>query len=153
MFYLLESRAISRYVLRKYNSGLLKQSNLANSAMVDVWLEVEANQYNPAISPITFQCLIVPMKGGVTDQNIVNAALEKLKKVLEVYDARLSRSQYLAGDFLSLADISHFPVTFNLTLTPYASVLDFYPHVTAWWQGLLTRPAIKKVIDMKRGSK
>jgi glutathione S-transferase len=121
--------------------------------MIDVWLEAEANQYNPAISPISFQCLIVPMLGGVTDQTIVDAALEKLKKVLEVYEARLSRSKYLAGDFISLADLSHFPLTFNLTLTPYASVLESYPHVKAWWECLMMRPAIKKVINKKQSSK
>ncbi|KAJ3702021.1 hypothetical protein LUZ61_005726 [Rhynchospora tenuis] len=146
---LFESRAISRYVLRKYKSDLLKESSIADSAMIDIWIDVEANQYFPTISPITFQCLLVPILGGVPDQNIVDASLEKFKKVLEVYEARLSKSKYLAGDFVSLADLSHFALTFNLTRTPYASVLDSYPHVKAWWEALLTRPAIKKVVDIK----
>ncbi|KAJ3702020.1 hypothetical protein LUZ61_005725 [Rhynchospora tenuis] len=92
------------------------------------------------------------MLGGVTDQNIVNTSLEKFKKVLEVYEVQLSKSKYLAGDFVSLADLRYFALTFNLTLTPYASVLDPYPHVKAWWESLLTRLEIKKVINIKKGS-
>ncbi|KAJ3669660.1 hypothetical protein LUZ60_011610 [Juncus effusus] len=150
---LFESRAISRYVLRKYKSDLLKEGSLVEAAMVDVWLDVETSQYNPAISPITFQCLIVPMKGGVTDQLIIDASLEKLTKVLEVYEARLSKSKYLAGDFVSLADLSHFPSTYNLSLTPYISVLESYPHVKAWWEDLLSRPGVKKVVCIRQGNK
>ncbi|KAJ4749960.1 Glutathione S-transferase [Rhynchospora pubera] len=149
---LFESRTIARYVLRKFNSDLLKDSSLVDSAMIDLWVDVEANQYFPTISPITFQCLMMPVLGGVTDQNVIDETLPKFKKVLEVYEARLSKSKYLAGDFVSLADLCHFALTFNLTLTPYASVLDSYPHVKAWWESLLERPAIKKVIDMKKGA-
>ncbi|KAJ3669032.1 hypothetical protein LUZ60_010982 [Juncus effusus] len=94
---LFESRAISKYIVRKYNktgTNLLREGNLKESAMVDVWLEAEAHQFSSAISPITYQCLIVPMFGGVCDQKIVDESLEKLKKVLDVYEAHLSRSKY-----------------------------------------------------------
>lgn len=102
-----ESRAISKYILRKHGSDLLRESNLSESAMVDVWLEVESSHFDGAMSPIIFQCFIVPMfMGGATDIGVVNESLEKLKKALEVYEAQLSKSKYLAGDFISLADIS-----------------------------------------------
>ncbi|XP_078149034.1 putative glutathione S-transferase GSTF1 isoform X1 [Carex rostrata] len=146
---LFESRAISRYVLRKYKtngSDLLKEGNLSESAMVDVWLEVEAQQYNPAISPIVYQSFILPkMRGATPDQAIIDTNLEKLKKVLEVYEARLSKSKYLAGDFVSLADLSHFSYTNYLMATPYGSVFESYPHVKAWWDDITSRPAFKKV--------
>ncbi|TVU20841.1 hypothetical protein EJB05_30441, partial [Eragrostis curvula] len=91
-----ESRAIARYVLRKYNSAdadLLREGNLKEAAMVDVWTEVEAHQYYPAISPVVYECLINPIMRGVpTNQNAVDDALEKLRKVLDVYEARLSKS-------------------------------------------------------------
>ncbi|KAJ3703840.1 hypothetical protein LUZ61_007545 [Rhynchospora tenuis] len=146
---LFESRAIARYVLRKFKGqgpDLLKEGNLSESAMVDVWLDVEAHQYNPAISPIVYQSLILPrMYGGTPDQSIIDTNLEKLKKVLDVYEARLSKSKYLAGDFFSLADLSHFSYTKYFMATPYASVFDSYPHVKAWWEDFTSRPAFKKV--------
>jgi glutathione S-transferase len=75
--------------------------------------------------------------------------LEKLKKVLEVYEARLAKHKYLAGYFLSLADLNHVSV---LLATPHASVLDAYPHVKAWWDGLMARPSVQKVAALIKPS-
>lgn len=146
---LFESRAIAKYVLRKHTTDqvdLLREGNLKEAAMVDVWTEVEAHQYNPALSPIVYECLIFPLMRGIpTNQQVVDESLEKLKKVLEVYEAHLSKHEFLAGDFISFADLNHFPYTFYFMATPYASLFDSYPHVKAWWERLMSRPSIKKL--------
>jgi glutathione S-transferase len=140
---------MSRYVVRKYKGNgtdLLKEDNLSESASVDVWLEAEAHQYHPAIAPIVYQSFISPkILGGTPDQAIIDASLEKFKKVLEVYEARLCKFKYLAGDFFSLADISHFSLTKYFMATQYGSVFESYPHVKAWWVDITSRPAFKKV--------
>ncbi|XP_066367780.1 glutathione S-transferase 1-like [Miscanthus floridulus] len=150
--HLWESRAICKYVARKHKPDLLREGNLKESAMVDVWLEAEANQYTAALNPILYQCLVSPMFGGTTDQKVVEVNLEKLKKVLEVYEARLAKHKYLAGDFLSLADLNHVSVTLCLLATPHASVFDAYPHVKAWWDGLMPRPSVQKVAALMKPS-
>ncbi|KAF2950190.1 hypothetical protein DAI22_01g170200 [Oryza sativa Japonica Group] len=136
--------------LRKSASDLLKESNLSQSAiMVDVWLEVESQTFDTAMSAITFQCLTIPtFMGGIADDKIVEENLGKLKKALEVYEARSCRFRYLAGDFISLADLSHFPMTHYLLATPHASVLDAYPHVKSWINDLMKRPAVKRVREL-----
>ncbi|KAM3332675.1 hypothetical protein ACQJBY_028068 [Aegilops geniculata] len=149
-FYVWESRAICKYTCRKNKPELLKEGNLKESAMVDVWLEVEAHQYTATMEPIILECLIRPMFGRATDQKIVDDNLVKLKKVLEVYEARLSKCKYLAGDFLSLADLNHVSVTACLAATPYASLFDAYPHVKAWWSGLMSRPSVQKITALKK---
>nr|AKC42390.1 glutathione s-transferase [Lemna minor] len=150
--YVFESRAICKYACRKNKPGLLKDGDLEASALVDVWLEVEAHQYSSALSPILFEVLIKPMLGGACDQKVVEENLEKLKKVLEVYEARLSKTKYLAGDFISLADLTHVSMTLTLFATPHASVLDAYPHVKAWWTGLMERPSVQKVAALMKPS-
>ncbi|KAL6614459.1 hypothetical protein ACP70R_036729 [Stipagrostis hirtigluma subsp. patula] len=150
--YVWESRAISKYACRKNKPELLKDGSLNESAMVDVWMEVEAHQYTSALNPILFEILIKPMLGGTCDQKVVDENLEKLKKVLEVYEARLSKCKYLAGDFISLADLNHVSVTLCLFATPHASVLDAYPHVKAWWSGLMARPSVQKVAALMKPS-
>ncbi|RWW04961.1 hypothetical protein GW17_00031794 [Ensete ventricosum] len=144
-----KSRAISRYVLRKYKSSgpdLLRDGSLEESAMVDVWLEVEAQQYDKAISAIYIETVIKPVFfGGVTDEKVVAESVEKLGKVLDVYEARLSKSKYLAGDFLSFADLSHIPYTQHIIASPHASLFESRLHVKAWWESLASRPAYKKV--------
>ncbi|CAD6238442.1 unnamed protein product [Miscanthus lutarioriparius] len=146
---LFESRPIAKYILRKFKSSevdLLKEGDIAGAAMVDVWAEVEAQQYYPALSPVVVECIIFPvMRGTTTDQKVVDESLDKLKKLLEVYEARLSEHKYLAGDFFSFADLNHFPFTFYFMATPYASVFDAYPRVKAWWQSIMSRPSIKKI--------
>ncbi|KAL6597737.1 hypothetical protein ACP70R_046542 [Stipagrostis hirtigluma subsp. patula] len=147
---LFESRAIAKYVLRKYSKSagvdLLREGDLKEAAMVDVWTEVEAHTYNPALSPVVYECLIYPaMRGVPTNQKVVEESLEKLKKVLDVYEARLSKHDYLAGDFLSFADLNHFPYTHYFMGTPHASLFDAYPHVKAWWERLAARPSVKKI--------
>ncbi|KAL6627877.1 hypothetical protein ACP70R_031603 [Stipagrostis hirtigluma subsp. patula] len=147
---LFESRAIAKYVLRKFSKSagvdLLREGDLKEAAMVDVWTEVEAHTYNPALSPVVYECLIYPaMRGVPTNQKVVEESLEKLKKVLDVYEARLSKHDYLAGDFLSFADLNHFPYTHYFMGTPHASLFDAYPHVKAWWERLAARPSVKKI--------
>ncbi|KAM0825339.1 hypothetical protein ACQ4PT_069635 [Festuca glaucescens] len=146
---LFESRAISKYVLRKYKMDevdLLREGNLKEAAMVDVWTEVDAHTYNPALSPVVYECIIKPMMYGIpTDDKVVAESLDKLKKVMEVYEARLSQHEYLAGDFVSFADLNHFPHTFYFMATPHAPLFDSYPHVKAWWERIMARPAIKKI--------
>ncbi|KAL6890568.1 hypothetical protein ACP4OV_008823 [Aristida adscensionis] len=147
---LFESRAIAKYVLRKYKTpevDLLREGDLKEAALVDVWTEVEAHTYNPALSPVVYECLIYPaMRGVATNQQVVEESLEKLRKVLEVYEARLSKHPYLAGDFFSFADLNHFPYThYFMAGTPHAKLFDAYPHVKAWWERIAARPSVKKI--------
>ncbi|XP_047069522.1 probable glutathione S-transferase GSTF1 [Lolium rigidum] len=146
---LFESRAIAKYILRKYRTDevdMLREGNLQEAAMVDVWTEVEAHQYNQALAPIVMECIIYPTAYGIpTNQKVVDESVDKLKKVLEVYEARLSEHEYLAGNFISSADLSHFPFTCRFMETPYASLFDSFPSVKAWWEKLMLRPSMKKI--------
>ncbi|GJN05243.1 hypothetical protein PR202_ga22856 [Eleusine coracana subsp. coracana] len=133
-----ESRAICRYVLRKYTATTADGTNLLGdginaAAAVDAWLDY---------------CHKIYCRRGTPDEEIIAGSVEKLRKVLEVYEARLAEHRYLAGDFVSLADLSHFPYTSYFMGMPYASVFDAFPRVKAWWEDVLARPAVHKVAAM-----
>ncbi|GJN05251.1 hypothetical protein PR202_ga22865 [Eleusine coracana subsp. coracana] len=145
-----ESRAISKYVLRKYgkasNVDLLREGSAEEAAMVDVWREVEAHHYFPAIAPIVYECVVFPARLGMQpNQMVVDESLEKLRKVIEIYEERLSKSKYLAGDIFTFADLTHFPYTYYFMKTKHASLLNSYPHVKAWWEDLISRQSVKKI--------
>ena len=142
-----ESHAIARHVLRKHKPELLGTGNLEQAALVDVWFEVEAHQLSPLAIAIVVECIFTPFLGRERNQAVVDENVEKLKKVLEGYEARLSKSKYLAGDFLSLADLSHFTIMHGFMATEYAALVEALPHVSAWWEGLAARPAAKKVAE------
>jgi glutathione S-transferase len=116
--------------------------------MVDMWVEVEAHQMQPLAGAIAVECIVAPvLHGRERNQAVVDENVEKLKKVLEVYEARLAQSNYLAGDVLSLADLSHFTIMHYFMATEYATLVEALPHVSAWWEGLAARPAAKKVAE------
>lgn len=142
-----ESRAISKYIAYKYKStgtDLLRHDNIEEEAMVGVWLEVESQQFCPAIDAIAHQILINPFLGLPTDQSIINANLVKLHLVLDIYEARLSNSKYLACNFFTLADLHHLPYIHYFMKTPYANLITSRAHVKAWWEDILARPSFIK---------
>ncbi|KAI6673244.1 hypothetical protein NL676_001150 [Syzygium grande] len=77
---------------------------------------------------------------------------DKLRKVLDVYEERLSKSKYLAGDFFSLADLSHLPFTQYLVgkMGKEYLVRD-RKNVSAWWDDISSRPSWKKVVELWPG--
>ncbi|KAF5181810.1 Glutathione s-transferase [Thalictrum thalictroides] len=148
---LFESRAITRYIATKYKeqgTDLLRMDDSKESALVNVWLEVEAHQFGPAIYAIVYQRMVIPVFfGGVPDEEIIETNSEKLGKVLDVYEEKLSNTNYLAGDFFSLADLHHLPYTYYLMKTPEAKLIESRSHVKAWWDDISSRPAFLKVAE------
>ena len=96
-----ESRAISRYIASRYKEtgpDLLRSGGgPAETAALEVWLEVESQQFGPPIADLVFELLIKPLLGGTTDPAVVEKQAEKLGKVLDLYEDRLSKNKYLAG--------------------------------------------------------
>lgn len=117
-------------MLRKYSTpdgtDLLRHGDLEGSALVDAWLDVEALQYKPAVHAVFVQHRVVPALCGTPDEAAICESVVKLRKVLELYKAQLGERSYLAGDTISLADLSHFPYTHYFMAMPYV-VFDEFP--------------------------
>ncbi|OWM63507.1 glutathione S-transferase F13 [Punica granatum] len=150
-----ESRAVTEYVSKKFKdqgTDLIRQDSLEESTLVKIWAEVESQQFNPVINPIIYQFFVAPLQGKSLDQAIIDENLEKLGKVLDVYEEKLGKTKYLAGDFYSLADLHHMPYIFYFMKTPWAHVVNERPKVKAWWEDISSRDAFKKVAEgMKFG--
>ncbi|KAJ6700679.1 GLUTATHIONE S-TRANSFERASE RHO [Salix koriyanagi] len=145
---LYESRAIIRYYAEKHKSqgtDLLGES-IEERGRVEQWLEVEAQNYHPQIYNLTLHILFASALGFAPDEKLIKESEEKLAKVLDIYEERLSRSRYLAGDFFSLADLSHLPFTQYL-VGPMKKefMIRSRKHVSAWWDDISSRPSWKKV--------
>ncbi|CAK9266322.1 unnamed protein product [Sphagnum jensenii] len=144
---LYESRAIIRYIANKYEGQgtALYGKDIKDRAKVDQWLEVEGQNFNVAIR----SSLGVVSKPPI-DEALLTETLGKLGKVLDIYEDRLSNTQYLAGDFFSLADLSHMTTGWKLfDKYKQGSILfEGRPHVKAWWENISSRPAFKKLLEM-----
>uniref|UniRef100_A0A7N0T9E3 glutathione transferase n=1 Tax=Kalanchoe fedtschenkoi TaxID=63787 RepID=A0A7N0T9E3_KALFE len=150
-FKLFESRAIIRYYAAKYadKGPNLLGTTLEERALVDQWLEVEAHNYNDLTFNIVFQLVILPRLGGTTDLGLVDICEQKLNKVLDVYEQRLSKSKYLAGENFTLADLTHLPATRNLmNEANKAYLVRDRKHLSAWWDNISARPAWKQLMKL-----
>nr|BAM21533.1 glutathione S-transferase like protein [Dianthus caryophyllus] len=153
-FRLYESRAIIRYLATKYspknslNNNLLG-TNVEEKAFVDQWLEVEAHHFNQQVYNIVLELIVFPKMGKQTDISYVHSLEKKLANVLDVYEERLSKSKYLAGDFFTLADLSHLPgLRYLTTEAKMPHLVEDLKCVNAWWTDISSRPAWKKVLSL-----
>ncbi|KAF8394554.1 hypothetical protein HHK36_020765 [Tetracentron sinense] len=150
---LFESRAITKYIAYEYKEKVTQLISMDSKKMAILaqWLEVEAHQYDPAASKLTFELVIKPLMLGLTSDGAVVEEYEgKLAKVLDVYEARLAESKYLAGDCFSLADLHHLPSINYLMGTQAKKLFESRPHVSAWCTDILARPAWTKTLAMQK---
>ncbi|KAJ8434428.1 hypothetical protein Cgig2_002630 [Carnegiea gigantea] len=149
---LFESRAITKYLAYTYeNKGTpLIYKEGKQMAELAVWMEVEAHQFDPVASKLAWELVYKKMFGMEADAAAVQEHETKLAKVLDVYEAQLSKCKYLAGDSFTLADLHHLPVMHYLMGTQAKKLFDERPHVSAWSKDILARPAWEKSIALQK---
>lgn len=149
-----ESRAISRYIADKYESQgtpNLHGKTLAERALVEQWLDVENGTFSVIALGLIKETLYKPaFFKAPTDPKAIAELAPKLAKVLDVYDAHLATHKYLAGEFVSIADLAHLPFgwLYFQVCAKKEELLGSRKHVARWWEEISTRPAWKKVIDI-----
>ncbi|XP_010038728.1 glutathione S-transferase F9 [Eucalyptus grandis] len=146
---LFESRAIISYYAEKYKrqgTDLLGKT-IEERGLVEQWLEVEAQNFHPPIFDLVLKIVFGPELPPAAQRE-----RDKLCKVLDIYEEMLSKSKYLAGDFVSLADLSHLPFTQYLVgKMGKEYLIRDRKHVSAWWDDISSRPSWKKVLELWPG--
>ena len=117
--------------------------------LVEQWLEVEAHNFHPPLFDLVINVLFAQLMGAPSDPKVIEESDKKIEKVLDVYEERLSKSKYLAGDFFSLADLSHLPAGHYLVnQTGRGNLVRERKHVSAWWDDTSNRPSWHKVLQL-----
>jgi glutathione S-transferase len=137
-----ESRSILRYIA-KHNRDPV---DLLSDVYVDVWLEVESQNFNPPASKIVYEKMF-KSKDEPQDEQILTQEAKKLEEVLDVYERRLETNDYIGGDHYSLADIAHIPYAYCLLKCGYKELFKSRPHVYGWLKRIMKRPAVKAVLE------
>ncbi|KAL0313957.1 UNVERIFIED_CONTAM: Glutathione S-transferase F9 [Sesamum angustifolium] len=148
---LYESRAIVRYYAEKYKSQgtELLGKTMEERGLVEQWLETEAHNFHPPLDDLVIHVLFGGRRGVTPDQKRIKEDEEKLARVLDVYEQRLSTSKYLAGESFSLADLSHLPFGHYLvTSLGKEYMIRDRKHVSRWWDDISNRPSWKKVLQL-----
>ncbi|KAL1641693.1 Glutathione S-transferase hmp2 [Diplodia intermedia] len=140
-FVMFESRAICKYLDRKYPSGrkLIPEGDEAYGRFEQA-CSVEQSCFAAAAETIGTELVIRPMKGlGAPDEARVAQAEKDLDIVLAVYDEILAKQRYLAGDELTLADLFHLPNGAALKGGKWKEIFNKYPNVDKWFTKLQER--------------
>ncbi|KDP28124.1 hypothetical protein JCGZ_13895 [Jatropha curcas] len=149
---LFESRAITQYITHENpdKGTQLLCPGKVKMPILTVWMEVEAQKFEPAASKLNWEVFLKPIFGLTTDSAAVEANEAELSKVLDVYEARLAQSKYLACDCFTLVDLHHLPNLQLLLLTQSKKLIESRPHVSAWAADITARPAWAKVLAMQK---
>ncbi|KAK3415566.1 hypothetical protein EUGRSUZ_H01183 [Eucalyptus grandis] len=118
-------------------------------ATVNMWIEVEAHQFDPVASRLQRELVYRQMIGMAPDTAVFGENWTRLTELLDIYEAQLSQSKYLGCDFFTLADLHHLPALTNLMGTPAKALFDARPKVSAWVANIMARPAWVKVLALR----
>lgn len=143
-----ESRAIAKYFAEKYETSLLGKT-LKEKAIINTWIESEAQNFNPYVAPLIKELLMSKVFKRPVNQEMISTGLTNLNNAMDVYEGHLSKNKYLAGETYTLADAFHTPYMEKVrTMDLFKGVLQSRPHVAAWVADLTSRPAFHKCMKI-----
>lgn len=144
---LYETSAITDYVNTVFANGKFTPSNpLTRARMHQIMAIVDNYLYPTVIGTIVIQRLIVPSKGGETDEDKVARAVEPAKTAAEAIESLAVCNPYLLGNEISLADFYLIPVFVYASKMPeFAAITAETPKLLDWWQRVSELPVVQKV--------
>ncbi|TRM64582.1 glutathione S-transferase [Schizophyllum amplum] len=144
-FVLFESRAICRYLCRKYadrgGNALYPQDDLAAFARVEQGISIEMSSFDEVIRAMFTELVYKPMRGVEGDRELYEQASEKLSQNLDVYDKILGEQKYIGGDTFTLADLFHIPYATRLLPKVGCDYMETKPNVARWYKDITSRPS------------
>ncbi len=136
-----ESGAILQYLARK--TGQLYGATERDRIAVDQWLMWQMGGVGPMAGQahhfLKYAPSMDPPQVLPYAQNRYRAEVGRLYGVL---DRQLAKAEFVAGDFLSIADIAIWPWAQNWQ--GQEQVLDDKPHFARWLDALAARPAFQR---------
>ncbi|KAF2791313.1 glutathione S-transferase domain-containing protein [Melanomma pulvis-pyrius CBS 109.77] len=146
-FALYESRAICKYLSRKYSFPLLPPaSDLEAAALFDQAQSAEMLYFAEPAGRIGFEKFAKKFMGLPPDDAVVSDALQAVDMFFDVADRLLQHNDYMAGNDFTLADIYYIPLIQRLFACGYGDVILSRKSVSAWWDRCVNRPAIQNML-------
>jgi len=136
-----ESLAINLYLAKKYG-GVLGSQNVAEDGKMGMWALWAATEIEP--SAIQILCHRVNYPESERDPNVVQAAIEALRRPIAVLDRELAASSFLVGGRFTVADINVAEVV--RYALPAPELFEAVPSVRRWVEACHARPAYQRMM-------
>ncbi|UYQ70497.1 glutathione S-transferase family protein [Pelagibacterium flavum] len=137
-----ESHAVVRYVAAAFGGADLWPIDPKDRAPIDQWTDWTATTFQRGWIPLFWQLVRTPPENH--DTKAIAAALKDTVAALQIMNGQLERTDYLAGDEFSYADIVAGVSLYRLTTMEID--LPPLPGVEAWHKRLKSRPAFEKTV-------
>ncbi|KAH7346496.1 putative glutathione-S-transferase theta, GST [Rhexocercosporidium sp. MPI-PUGE-AT-0058] len=146
-FTLYESRAICKYLAKKYSFPLLPpDSDVEATALFDQAQCVETLYFADPAGKIAFEKFAKKFMGLPPNDAIVADALRSLEAFFDVAEGLLSKKDFMAGQNFTLVDIYYIPLILRLFACGYGNLIGSREAVSAWWNRCIDRPAIGRML-------
>jgi GST-like protein len=140
---LFESGAILVYLAAK--TGRFMPADLRGRYATLEWLMFQMGGIGPMLGQAHHFRMYAPEPIAYAVDRYSNEA----KRLYGVLDKRLATSTFVAGDEYSIADIAIFP--WLRSWKNQGIVLDEFPKVKAWFDGIAARPAVMRGVEVLAG--
>lgn len=136
-----ETGAILRYLAARYGSGPFWPADVIARAHIDKWAEWAKVEVTSKFTvPVFWRVTRVPP--ARRDWDAIAQAVAAFDQVLDVAEAQLGRSDFLAANDLTLADIQFGHVLYRYFDIPI--VRPDRPNLRRYYDALRTRPAYRE---------
>jgi glutathione S-transferase len=103
-FTLWESNSIVRYLAGKHDkAGALEPKDAKQRAKASQWMDWQLSVLGPAITPVFWGLIRTPPEKR--DMAAIKAGSEKTVAAMQILDAQLGKTKFVAGDAFSYGDI------------------------------------------------
>ncbi len=138
-FILWESNSIVRYLARKHGAGVLEPKDARAAALASQWMDWQLSVLGPAITPAFWGLIRTPPEQR--DPAAIAASQAKTTDAMQILDAALAKSAYVAGDAFSMGDIPVGVMAYRFRqLVPDRPSL---PNLERWYAAIEKRKAFQ----------
>ncbi|PCG95725.1 Hypothetical protein PENO1_072080 [Penicillium occitanis (nom. inval.)] len=146
-FTLYESRAICKYLAKKYSFPLSPpDSDFKAAALFDQAQCTEMSYFAEPAGRIFFEIFAKKFIGLPPDEAVVSDALRSVEMFFDVAEDLLHDREYMAGNDFTLVDIYYIPLIQRLFACGYGDIISSRKAVNAWWERCVNRPAIQRML-------
>lgn len=146
-FVLYETSAIVGYIDKAFPEPRLTPEPIEQRAKMNQWISAVNSYYYPqVVFHLSHERSVFPALGIEPDKRVVQVALPKIERALDVMEQELSASRpFLIGEDLTLADLYMVPCMTSLARTEEGWVmLERHPLVAAWRERMEQLPGVRR---------
>jgi glutathione S-transferase len=144
-FVLREGAAILLHLIETHKSPLLPASGKERATALE-WLSFANSSLHPAYGRAFF--LAAQLGEKCAEDTVYAAAIQSIQKLWNDIEERLTKSKYLAGNEISVADIL-ITVIANWSKNLHKSI-SFGPKTKELFAGIIERPSYRKALEVEK---